>query len=295
MRFEQVVATIVISLLAGTVGAFLILMGHLPKTTSPAQIETALERVVKSGTLQCGYTLQPPYFMKDPNTNAFSGLWYEVTEKFAALNHLKVVWVTATSEANLVADLRAGKFDVFCSGWPVGGGRAQDLIVSVPMHYSVLGIFARSDDPRFSVKTDDVYRPETTFSVRGDTPAHARLLLDFPAATIVTIPVDAPDTQAIDAVLDRKTDVVIAERTALDPYLRAEPPRLKEIDVPHAPTAVGRAFAMLPADYALRDFLNVGVQGILGSDFVDKMLQKYARSPDGLVAAGAGYTIPVKK
>lgn len=289
MRFEQVIATIVIALLAGTVGAFLILLGHLPNAKLPVKAETALERVAKSGTLQCGYALQPPYFMKDANTSAFSGLWYELTEKIAALNHLKVVWVTATTEASLVADLRAKKFDVFCGGWPVGGAPARDLIVSTPAHYSTLGIFVRADDARLTGKPDALTHADMKFAVRAESPAHIRLQLDFPAATLITTPADASDAQTIDAVLDNKADILIAERTAVDPYLKATPPRLREVAAPHALAAVGRAFAVLPEESTLRDFLNGGVQDILGSDFIDKTLQKYARTPGGLLAAVPGY------
>ncbi len=295
MRFEQVIATIVISLLAGTVGAFLILMGHLPKAASTAKTETAMERVVKSGTLKCGYMLQPPYFMKDPNTNAFSGLWYELTEKIAALSHLKVVWAAETTERDMAADLQAGKFDVFCAGWPVGGARAQELIVTTPLHYSTLGVFARADDARFDAKPDAINRTETTFSVRLDTPEHARLLLDFPAATRVAVPAEAADTRTIDAVLDKKADLLIAERTAIEPYVNTVPSRLKEISSSHALVPVGRAFALRPDQYVLRDFLNVGKQNVLGSSFIESMLEKYTRLPGALRAAEVGYSLPAGK
>jgi polar amino acid transport system substrate-binding protein len=290
MRFDQVVATIVISLLAGTIGAFLILLGHLPNAKPPVKEETALERVVKSGTLQCGYAVQPPFLMKDPNTNAMFGLWYELTEKIAALNNLKVVWVTTTTAATLVADLRAKKFDVFCGGWPIGGGKSLGLIVSAPVHYSALGLYGRVDDQRLAAKPDFLTGADVKFAIRADTPMEQRQQLEFPTARVVTMPADAPDAQAIEAVFDNKADVALVEQVIAAPYLQTNPAKLKAVAFPtHVPAAIGRGFALLPEDAALRDALNVGMQAILGSDFIDKEYQKYAHIPGMLLAVDPGY------
>lgn len=298
MRFEQVVATIVISLLAGTIGAFLILLGHLPNAKPPVKEETALERVVKSGTLQCGYAIQPPYLMKDPNTNAMYGLWYELTEKIAALNNLKVVWVTTTTATTLAADMRAKKFDVFCGGWPIGGGKALGLAVSIPVHYSALGLYGRADDQRFTSKTDFLTSADIKLAVRSDTPMEQRQQLELPNVRVTVVPADAPEAQTLDAVLDNKADVALTEQIMAAPYLLASPAKLKAVPFPmHVPAAIGRGFAVLPEDTALRDALNVGIQSILGSEYIDKELQKYAHTPGMLRAADPGngaYASPAK-
>lgn len=290
MRFDQVVATIVISLLAGTIGAFLILLGHLPNAKPPVKEETALERVVKSGTLQCGYAVQPPYLMKDPNTNAMYGLWYELTEKIAALNNLKVVWVTTTTAATLVADLRAKKFDVFCGGWPIGGGKVLGLTASIPVHYGALGLYGRADDQRLTGKADFLTSADLKLAVRADTPMEQRQQLEFSTARVVTIPADAPDAQVLDAVLDNKADVALMEQIVAVPYLQANPAKLKVVAFPtHVPAAIGRGFALLPEDAALRDALNVGIQSILGSDYLEQELQKYAHIPGMLLTVDPSY------
>jgi hypothetical protein len=134
MRYEQILATLIIALLAGTVGAFLVTSGHTPRDGDTS----ALHGLNTSGTLRCGYQTEPApeaaLFAKDPQTGAFSGLWHELTIALAQQAKLELVWAPTTA-ATVASDLAAKKFDVLCTGLAPTLILAKTLAFSAPVYY----------------------------------------------------------------------------------------------------------------------------------------------------------------
>ncbi len=133
MRYEQILATVIISLLSGTIGAYLVSTGRDPLKTGPVAPPTAIEKVAQSGKLRCGYILNEPGFTKS-DSGAFGGIWYRVTEAIAQRAKLETVWTTATTPETLIADLKADKFDALCSGMTPDLALAKDATFSAPAY-----------------------------------------------------------------------------------------------------------------------------------------------------------------
>lgn len=133
MRYEQILATVIISLLSGTIGAYLVSSGRDPLKTGPVAPPTAIENVSQSGKLRCGYIVAEPGFTKS-DSGAFGGIWYRVTEAVAQRAKLEVVWTTATTPETLIADLKADKFDVLCTGITPDLALAKDAGFSAPAY-----------------------------------------------------------------------------------------------------------------------------------------------------------------
>ena len=60
MKFKLGAAVLLIGLIGGVIGAILV----MPKGVANTHKETALERVVRTGTLRCGYNDWQPFFKK---------------------------------------------------------------------------------------------------------------------------------------------------------------------------------------------------------------------------------------
>lgn len=69
------------------------------------------DRVIKSGTIRCGYLPYPPYCMKDPNTNKLSGIFVETIELVGKRLDLKIVWSDEVGYESLFAEL-TGNFRI---------------------------------------------------------------------------------------------------------------------------------------------------------------------------------------
>lgn len=133
MRLEQILATLIIALLAGTIGAYLVSTGRDPLKSPPPAIVSALAQVASSGKLHCGYTEDPPAFSKEAN-GAFSGIWYRVTEALGAAAKVEIIWAAATKPETLVSDLKAKKFDALCTGMAPSLLLAKELSFSAPVY-----------------------------------------------------------------------------------------------------------------------------------------------------------------
>lgn len=133
MRLEQILATLIIALLAGTIGAYLVSTGRDPLKNAPPAIVSALAQVASSGKLRCGYTEDPPAFSKEAS-GAFSGIWYRVTEALGEQAKLEIIWAAATKPETLVSDLKAKKFDALCTGLAPSLLLAKELSFSAPAY-----------------------------------------------------------------------------------------------------------------------------------------------------------------
>lgn len=133
MRYEQILATVIISLLSGTIGAYLVSTGRDPLKTGPVAPPTAIEKVSQSGKLRCGYIVAEPGFTKS-DSGAFGGIWYRVTEAVAQRAKLEVIWTTPTTPETMIADLKADKFDALCTGLTPSLGVAKDVTFSAPAY-----------------------------------------------------------------------------------------------------------------------------------------------------------------
>jgi len=68
---------------------FLVLMPFLALAADKEK-ESAFDRVMRTKTLRCGYTIYPPFFSKDPNTGEFSGLFHDFTEQIGKELGIKI-------------------------------------------------------------------------------------------------------------------------------------------------------------------------------------------------------------
>jgi len=134
MRLEQILATLIIALLAGTLSSYFVIVGR-SQSPQPVAIVAALEQMVTSGKIRCGYIIEEPSFTKAAN-GAFSGIWYQISESLAERAKLSIVWTAPTTAASLVADLKAKKFDALCTGFTPSLALAKELSFSTPAYYN---------------------------------------------------------------------------------------------------------------------------------------------------------------
>jgi ABC-type amino acid transport substrate-binding protein len=78
--------------------------------------ESALDRVLRTKTLRCGYNVWAPVVTVDPNTGKIGGFIPEMVETAAGYNGIKVQWVAQAGWGTFPQDLQNGKFDAMCAG-----------------------------------------------------------------------------------------------------------------------------------------------------------------------------------
>lgn len=275
-----VLATILFSaLIGGGIGYF-----GLPHSSTPMvpHKETAYERVMRTGTLRCGYFSWPPYMARNLKTREFEGFFYDYVEAAAKRMGIKVEWAAEVVYGNIYEEIRSGRIDAFCSGiWPTSGF-AKLLDFTIPISFNGVFAVARGDDRRFDGNLFAINDPAVRISSMeggiGSVIAGTR----FPKATLYETPIVSGASAPFMEIMANKADVTFVDRLLMKEFLKSNPDKLKVVaDVP--PVNVwGNTIAFGKHEEALVNAMNTTTQEMLYSGEISLLLRKYDSSAEGL-------------
>ncbi len=128
--------------------------------------ESVFDRVIKTRTINCGYSIGAPYVEKDPNTGKLSGINYDIMEDIGKALGLKINWVEETGIGDVVAGLDSNRFDVYCATlWP-DPGRMQTMSYTSPLFFTPVHAYKTDRDDVADVKTS--FNPMDLVSVTNE-------------------------------------------------------------------------------------------------------------------------------
>lgn len=236
------------------------------------------ERVVQDGKIRCGYFLFPPYSIKDPNTGKLSGVFVEALEEAAKNLGVSVDWTEEVGYGTMVEGIKTGRYDLVPTGvWP-NANRARYADFSIPLFYSGICVYARSDDNRFNdvqaINADDI-----TISTIDGTVQDAMARKDFPRAHVLSHPEMSEPSQILLDVTAKKADVTFIEPGLAAIFLKSNPASLKKV-CGHRPIAVvANTMMMKQGEPSFKAMLNTALSELIDTGFVDRLLDKYEPAP----------------
>ncbi|MBI1327741.1 MAG: transporter substrate-binding domain-containing protein [Alphaproteobacteria bacterium] len=249
---------------------FLLVLALFFFTALPAQAGKAYERVVKSGTITCGYFTWAPFLVKDPNTGILSGPFVDVVEKIGKKLSLKIDWKEEIDFNNMFEGFRNGRYDVICGPLFPTPARALGADFTVPLGYAPTYLYARTDDKRFDNKYEMVNKPETRISIIEGEFSQIVANEKFPAAKKVTA-MNIDGTQTFMDVTTNKSDIVASEPTA--PYLfqKSNPGKLKRVE--GGPIHTGAFSLATPiGEYELTRMLDIAIDNMAEGGEIEKLM-----------------------
>ncbi|MDB5477939.1 MAG: amino acid transporter substrate-binding protein family, partial [Alphaproteobacteria bacterium] len=140
--------TILLAVIFSIFAAFLTVKMMVPETgivKNEAKKESVYDRVMRTGTLRCGYALSQPQMMKDPNTGKLSGVDYDVWEAIGKQLNVKIEWTEEVGWGNFIEGLRTSHYDAFCSNIWADYARTKLLTLTIPTIYSFVQTYVRAD------------------------------------------------------------------------------------------------------------------------------------------------------
>ena len=134
--------------------------------------ESAVEQILKRGTLKVGMSTFVPWAMKD-KTGKLVGFEIDVATRLAEDMGVKVQFVP-TKWAGIIPALLTGKFDVVIGGMSVRPDRNLKVNFSIPYDYAGQSIVANKKLAAGFSSLQDFNRPDVVISARlGSTAADA--------------------------------------------------------------------------------------------------------------------------
>ena len=257
--------------------AFVMLAFFTVQTVRAAdQKETAYERVMRTGTIRCGYITWPPYLMQDLNTGEFSGLAYDLMQALSKELDLKVEWAEETGWGSFHTGLDTGRYDVMCTPVWQSGFRAKIVLLSDPLYFNSLIAIKRKSDEKPYATIDSINKPDVTVAVIDGDITQAVLKAEFPDAKALEAPQMSDGSQNLLDVAVKKADIAFSTWEGMERYNNNNPDSLLAVAANGTPVRLfGNTLAFQKKDYDMKFMFDTALRTIYTSGKAQKIIRKY--------------------
>ena len=271
---------IFISALVAAIISLLVVQSSSAPTTA-AKTETVLERVERTKTLRCGYNIEPPMNIVDPNTGKVSGVIPDIVEKIADYMGWKVEWTEHVPWSDMVVGLNAGRYDLACVGKWVFIPQVRGGQFSVPIYFAKVHGYGRADENRFDDKLSNWNDPQFTItSIDGDINFYLARN-KFPQANRLEMPGVTNMGELQLSVENRKADVTFMGKFSADDYMQKNPGKIKQLT--KEPIAFFDTALMYKAgESSFGAALDAALRQMHGDGFIAATLDKWQVSADSI-------------
>ncbi|MCB9987869.1 MAG: transporter substrate-binding domain-containing protein [Rhodospirillales bacterium] len=272
---------------------FLALCYALPVTVHAAdnEKESVYERVMRTGTLRCGYYPWPPFFEVDLNTGNVGGMMAEISKAVGDILDIDVEFVQMSALGYQVTELEKGIYDAFCVDSYYVFSSIKYLDYSTPEFYAPVFVYVRADDDRFQSNAD-LNKADVSFvGIDGDISV-TMVEHSFPDAKIVTLPANSDGAQIMMNVTTRKADAAIIDPGIVEVFNRTNIPGLKrlDLDAPVATYPIG--ISVLKGEVKLLNMLNGAISALQNTNSIEPILKRYDPAGEALYPVAKPYTVP---
>ena len=278
MKLSHFILVIILSIVTTIATAYVIGARWHGGNSQSILRETAYERVMRTGTLRCAYVVYPSLFERDPNTGAFSGVYYEIINEIGRQLSLKIEWTEEVGTANAFEGFKTGRYDVLCAPLTPTPGRARAADFTVATAYSPFNAYVRAGDTRFDHAAEKFNDPAVKIAVLEGELSHIVASEDFPKATLIAMPNLTGITETLVQVTTGKADMAITEPTIAGGFMAKNPGKMKRAEIPPL-RMQAMSIAVPVGDIALKDMLDITLGTLHDTGFIKRVYDKYAIGP----------------
>ncbi len=255
------------------------------------QSTSVYDQVIKSGVIRAAYLDYPPACMKDPKTGKLKGIFVETLEKAADNCGLKVQWTEEVGWGSQIEGLQTGRYDIVGSPVWANPTRGKMTTLSIPLYYSGIGIYTRSNDNRFTKDWMKINDPGVKIATIDGETGDLIARSSFPLAQRVSSPQNTDISQKFLDITGNKADVFFAEPYFGYKYLQSNPGTIKNIAAEQPIRVLGNCYMMKQGEFNFKHMLDVAMEDLINSGFVDKELDKYEPAKNTFYRVAKPYRI----
>lgn len=268
MKFAQLLLTILIAL-GVSFG-----VAHFNKPTTAVDTkETAYERILRTGTIRCGYATWPPLFKKDINSGVFGGLTHDFSMALADSLKLKIDWAEEIVFSTYLQDIASGRYDMECSGgWP-NAMRGKLAYYSLPYGYVPLRVVVRPDDARFDSDSTMINAPNVRVVGADAQTSSVIQSIRFPRSQLISLQQDMSAADQILNVVTGKADVALVDAVTAAEYVKVNPGTVKIIAHDPPIHMIPLTFT-IPHDERLRGMFDEATRQLIFNGTAESIIEK---------------------
>ncbi|MDD3182723.1 MAG: ABC transporter substrate-binding protein [Alphaproteobacteria bacterium] len=269
-----------LSILALVAALFALIFFFANKVQDVGQVkkETVYERVMRTGTIRCGYGTWPQFDMKDPNTGTMSGINVDYMNEVGKALELKVEWSEEVGYGSFIEALNGDRIDMMCGVWP-NAPRSKQADFSHPIEYTAIAAFVRADDVRFDESLSKLDDPAYTIATIDGDMALLIAKQDFPRAKIFSLPQMSDLGLMVSNVAEGKADIAFTDVTIGLEFMKNNPGKIKMMH-PENPVRIGaNAMAVKKGQQDFLNMIDITTDELLFSGVIERILTKYEKYP----------------
>jgi len=277
MKFSQLLLPVILSaLVAFSVGKY----ASAPTATEgEAKKETAFERVMRTGTLRCGYYVFAPVTLRDPNTNVMSGYSVDMLESIGKRSGIKIEWTEEVTFGNWIPALQSKRFDAVCTPmWPETT-LAKVATFTETMFYAGLHPLVRTDDTRFQNDLSRLNQPDVTFLTQDGNATNVLAHEIFPNAKFYTVLNTLSGSEYYQSLLAKKADAALTDLNTLAQFKKTNGEVLRLMNTDRPVKIQSFALVVERNEMLLKDFLDQAIHEMNNTGETDRLLRKWEAEP----------------
>ncbi len=246
-------------------------------------------KVIQSGTIRCGYVVNTPGCMKDPNTGKLYGIGVDTLEMLAKNLNLKLQWTEEVGWGSMIEGLQANRYDIVASPVWTNANRARQADFSKPVYFSPIFAYVKHGDKRFTAQSlSGLDSPQYSIATIDGETAEIIAREDFPKARRVSLPQLSDVAQMLLSVSSKKADVAFAEPAVASGFEKNNPGAIQRVG--DKPVRVFPNCWMFRRDqFEFKQMLDTALDQIINSGAVDKIIAKYEPAPHTLYRVALPY------
>lgn len=242
----------------------------------------AFDHVMKTNTVRCGYLVYPPFIIKDEETGEISGIVHDVVEEIGKNASLKIEWPEEIFHDAMSSVLDSGRVDAFCVGVWASTARARSMTFSVPMFYNAVTAWGRVGETRFKNDIRSINDPSVTITAMDGAQEEIIARTDFPKAKLLSVPASAQFTDNFFNIVTKKADVSFFENSLVNEFVAKNPGTLEQVS-PTPLRVFGATIVVKKGEEQLKEFFDQGIQELLYSGRIEKIIDKYQKYPGSFI------------
>lgn len=262
------------------IACVLLLVSALPVLAESGKKESAFDRVVRTGTLRCGYNFWEPGLVYDEQNKKLWGYYKDVLDAFEKESGITVEWAHIVDWGNVQAELQTGRIDAMCAMWNTSL-ESRVFRFTRPFGYQTVEAIVRADDTRFDTDLGEANTPDIKIAVIDNATQDFIARSDFPEAQRNSLTLLSSNAELLMHVESGKSDMTFTNPGIFQGYARTNPGKLKRAAPGVNLRVYGNSLTLGLDEEKLANLLNVSFGHLINTGVIDRLVDTYNETYPG--------------
>jgi len=276
----KILPSIILAAVIGCLAAVITVKTIAPQSAGQGEskTESTYDRVMRTGTIRCGYMQHEPQTIINSATGEISGIYSDLMEEIGKRLSLKIKWAEEVGFGTAVEGLKTNRYDMVCANMWASSARARYSDYSAPLNYSLMNVWVRADDTRFDNNAKLLDSPEYQFAALEGGVDNQIIAYNFPKAKVLTLPNLTLVPEEFENLITRKVDALIMDDDGAISFLKNNPGKIKNLTRGN-PVRFNENVMLMPAgEFRFNQMINNAIRDIQYDGTFDRIIRKYNRS-----------------